>query len=198
MVHIMRVRAVSTGYAGSPGLNTFYFQTPTLADPVTADATTVVARVRAAFMTARALWPPAWTLTTQGVVDVFDATTGDLVDSLTGTGVAVVNGLTGSAFGPLPAAICANIRTLSFIAGRRVQGRAFLSPLASGGDADGSPTATQMTLATTLISDLRAFGTGGPELIVWHRPKLGAGGQACMAIGELVNDKFATLRSRRD
>lgn len=198
MVHIMRVRAVSSGWTGGPGLNTWYFQTPTLADPVTADATTVVARVRAGIFAARTLWPSAWTSHVETAVDVFDSATGDLVDSLTATGVSDNGGGGGASFGPIPAALCVNIRTLTFISGRRVQGRAFLSPLALTDDADGSPTSVQIASAQLLINTLRDFGGSGPELVVWHRPVAGAGGQAAAALGELCADKFAVLRSRRD
>lgn len=198
MVHIMRVRAVSSGWAGGPGLNTFYFQTATLASPVTADATAVVARVRAAFAAATNLWPNTWTLGVQSAVDVFDSATGNLVDSLTGTAVASLAGSNGATFGPLASGLCMNLRTLSFIAGRRVQGRAFLSPVAVLGDPDGTPQATFIAATDSIGAALIGGASPALELVVWHRPKLGAGGQACTVFGTLTRDSFSVLRSRRD
>ena len=87
--------------------------------------------------------------------------------------------------------------TGSIVHGRFLRGHIFLPALTeNSNDPDGTPTATFLTqvnaAAAALIAD------AGSELVVWHRPIAGSGGQFVAVTSSNTADKWAVLRSRRD
>ena len=194
---MLRVRAALTGWQGAPGLMTWYLST-TADDATTALA--CVANVRARLQAAVAqVWPTEVYAQVAGEVDVINAASGDITDTLVVAAPAVVQGAGAGTQAPPATAIQIRLRTASFVAGRRVQGRQFISPLDSSAiQADGTPTAGAVTAILQYVGDLAANWPSGTTQVVWHRPVEGSGGLACDVIGVIVPDKFAVLKSRRD
>ena len=198
MTQMYRVRASSTGWTGGPGLNTFYFQNtdPSVSDSTSAQA--CVDRVRAGFEANKILWPSQHNIQVSGSVDVLIPETGLLSTTYSVTTPVVVTGSNGTAYGPIAAAICVTMTTDTIIDGKRVRGRAFFNPLIVCNDSDGTPQVLRLTNAESIVTTIRGTGTPNPHLVVWHRPKNGAGGAAVPVVSAAARDTFAVLRSRRD
>jgi hypothetical protein len=64
-------------------------------------------------------------------------------------------------------------------------------------DTDGTPTAASIAVVTSGITNLLGSLTAGDALVVWHRPKAGAGGSGGPVTGSICPDRFAVLASRR-
>lgn len=192
---IARVRVALSGWAGGPGLETFYFRPETALEvPTESMALTCANGVRAAFFNLDNFWPAFIVATVNPVVDVIDCANGQLDSSYSVTPPAVVHGTEGGVAGPSPAMLCVNWLTADIIKGHRVRGRSFLGPLKSASDADGSPTTAQLTQCNEFGDDLELSPL---HHVVWHRPKGGEGGAACDVTAHVTNDRFAILRSRR-
>ena len=199
MTTMYRVRVASSGWSGGPGLNTFYFQTsdaPTTTD--SAGALACVTLVRAALQANRQIYPSLTTLVVSSTVDVLTASSGELQTSYAVAEPDPVAGNGAAAYGPTEAMVVLSFLTDDVVGGHRVRGRAFMGPLVAANDADGTPT-SDLRGWIVLIGNALIGGTGGaPQLVVWHRPVSGAGGQALVSTGVSVADKWAVLRSRRD
>lgn len=200
MAVILRARAVLNGWSGAPGLNTWYFSPATPGGSI-ADATDVLARVRAFWNDISGVIPSAVTISTSPTVDAIEATTGTLVGSYAST--APPTNVTGTGATEFYApAVCAllQINTASFVAGRRVGGRSFINPLTEAAVASGS--ASVATIASiTGAAILRITPSSPPTAsfpIVWKRPVNGAGGSVWPVVAFSMPSKLATLRSRRD
>lgn len=194
---MMRVRVTGTGWAGSPSLNTFYFRDLTDFDEA---AQAAVDRVRSFFSTPTLIWPSTVTHSVDGAVDVVDPATGAVTDTLSVAGGAPIPHSSSSGLMTAPAtAGVLTWTTGTFIGGRRVRGRAFISPLRQDAtEANGSPDANFIA-ALNAAGDLVRIAAGLlPELVVWHRPKGVIPGSAAPVIAHSVADKFGVLRSRRD
>ena len=194
---MLRVRATLSGWNGGPGLMTWYAETP-LQDA--AAALRIVTNVRARLA---ATWGQLWTTgisaNVSGDVDVIDAATGLITDTLSVAAPATAPGLTGSALAPPATALQLRLLTATFVAGRRVQGRQFFSPLTSTLiQTDGTPSSTALAILAQGQNDLTTNWASGDFQVVWHRPKAGAGGVAARVTGHAEPDKFAVLTSRRD
>jgi hypothetical protein len=209
MTSIMRVRVVSTGWQGAPGLNTFYFQAGAAGEtPAQTDANLCHTRVRAGFDAFKLQCPVPWTATVSPTVDVLNTETGDLVNSFSTPPTASVIGTAPLGFMPTATMILLRLNTSTFSDGSRIQGRAFLGPVALSDDADGTPTVSMNTAAIAMGEALQDAGIGGVPIIgVWRRPRLAAAGPPIVtaragsfaAITSITSpDKFAVLRSRRD
>lgn len=208
MGRILRVRAASTGWVGAPGLNTFYFRDGDgVVVPDVAAANICIARVRAAFDLAKAMYPTQWSVVVSGQVDVLDDTTGALLQELNGTAGAPVVGTLTDGFSPLVSMVLLRIRTDTITDGKRIQGRAFLGPVGRVTDADGSPQSGAMDVALAMGNHLLTEGTTTSNLVVWRRPREAAAGppvvtarpgSSALATAVSVPDKYAALRSRRD
>lgn len=199
MPEIGRLRFVSTGYGGAPGLNTFYFF-PSGGSTFTAtDAANARAAVEAFFTAAKPVLSNNYTVTSDGLCDRIDVSSGAIVGSVNpGTPVAVA-GSGGVNYGPLASAACISWIT-GFQVGRRLlRGRSFISPLANpafGGD--GRLTASAVSTLSSAGNALIAAASA--DLAIWHRPKpltSGNNGQASSAITLKINQNGAVLRSRR-
>jgi len=209
----MRVRVVSQGWTGAPGLNTFYFKAGPSEDPSEPTLTEVdlaLTRVHAAFASIVSGFPPAWTAVVDPQVDVIEAGTGALVDSITGTTPATVTGTSASTFGPIVVMGLLQLRTTVFSDGSNIRGRAFIGPWANYTDTNGTPGIQVTTGLATMAGELQDAGPGGvPVLAVWRRPRLADPdhlpspitarvGSAANVSSITVPDKWAVLRSRRD
>lgn len=194
---MLRVRVVSTGWSGSPGLSTWYFS-PT-AETV-ADANSVTASVRAFYVYAAEYLPAGVGWQVASEVDVVNPATGAVTDTLVATdALASVPGTKSASIVPPSVVAVLSLLTDTFIAGRRIRGRSFLGPLsqvetltAAGGLGDAAK-----ARYVTGVENLIATG-GDPTIVVWHRPKGGSGGEACPVVGCSVATKLGVLRSRRD
>lgn len=205
---IHRVRAISTGWSGGPGLNTFYFKegAGTVADAAVAQLG--ADRVRAVCAAMAPIFPNAHTFRIDPVVDAIEDTTGTLVTSFGVTPPATVVGTGGGSYGPLPAMFLMSLRTAGVVAGRRVFGRAFVGPVVVGNDADGSPLAASLSYVAAGGAALLAAGPTGPAAVIWSRPFSGTAaplpvrparaGSSYSITDVVVNDKHSVLRSRRD
>jgi len=194
---MIRIRVTGTGWSGGPSLNTFYFTSPT-EDSAAVDE--CVVRVRAGWLAMAANIPGSVIHNVVPEVDIVDPVTGNITNTIPATtpGAPLV-GAAPNTFLPLATAACLTYSTGTFIAGRRVRGRAFISPLtAFTAEANGTP-------ASDLIVAMQAMGTAlmgvaaTSPLVVWHRPKEGGTpGSTALVLSTSVKDSFAVLRSRRD
>lgn len=194
---MLRVRVASSGWIGGPGLNTFYFL------PVTEDANSAldaVTAVRAGLSVGAGAFPTTHLFQVSGDVDQINETTGAITNTFSVAAPAVLaGGAGGVGWLPLASAIVLRFTTGAFIAGRRLRGRAFLSPIAKTFvDADGTPTGPSIAFALALGNSLLGNGGSAGGIVIWHRPVAGAGGQAASVTTCSVQDKFGVLTSRRD
>lgn len=203
--HIFRVRVVSTGWGGSPGLNTFYFLRDDTREPDPATAALdCVTRVRAAMFGVGPSQPSNWTATVDPAVDILNADNGDLLESHIVAAPAAVVGTTSGPFGPQMAMVCGNLITPGIIDGRRVRGRVFIGPTAGTGDYDGTPSPAMVAGVANALNGLAGATSTQVQYAVWSRRKpvslahpTGLGGSAHVISSATVKDSFAVLRSRR-
>lgn len=203
--HVYRVRAVSTGWGGAPGLGTHYFDIGTEGPAGSEDlAEDCSLRVHAYYAAFPALFPSTWKLVVNPVVDVINTDNGELVTSYVTAPGADVVGAQGGAFGPQVAMYCGNLITADVIDGHRVKGRTFLGPLAQGADADGTPIDARVDIFRTALLTLMGGTLDHPSMTVWSRRRgvsvahpTGLGGTAHTVTAITVKDTFAILRSRR-
>jgi hypothetical protein len=194
---MQRIRA-SINYAnpGAPGVITLYTESTGLENDPTAALTT--ARLQDALTAGAGLFSSGTTFVSDSFVDTIDPATGEITassaqDSWTVTGSSL------AALAPPQTAICVTWKTAGIIAGRRVRGRTFLSPLYAGiPDVDGTPTSAAMTAANALAAAWIDNGLTDTFATIWHRPVGGTGGTSERITAYQVRDKFAVLRSRRD
>lgn len=194
---IMRIRTVLTGTVGLPGLNTFYANGAS-STPITADATDMVARVRAFWNAIVATLPTAMTAVVSPQVDLIDPATGALTGGLVGATPLTVTGTGGTAL-PLASMALLVASTGTIVNGRRLQGRSFIGPLAATVNNLGSLGPAQGAVISSAATNMLT-GTTSSVPVVWHRPKLPgpAGGSVAPVTGFVTRTPFAVLRSRRD
>lgn len=198
MPDLYRVRVTLGGWLGAPGLATHYFlEDGSPADTAIERAQDCADRVRAGWVPIAAKQPGIWTCDVQSTVDVLNADTGALIASHSVTAPASLGGTEGTKFGPAAAGLCVNWLTGAFIAGRRLRGRTFISPVNDGVDANGTPTAPHVAAALAMYPILSEHDTGFPLFAVWHRPVSGAGGAAHPVTGTTCRDVYSVLTSRR-
>ena len=125
---IARIKVVTTGWIGAPGLSQFYFS-PTTGTVITpADALNAAAAVRSFYFAIHGNYPTTWTATVQPVVQVIEATTGALLREVAVTPPATVPGITGSAYGATASGIVASWHTSMVFGKHLLRGRTFLLP----------------------------------------------------------------------
>ena len=194
---IMRIRTVISGSQGLPGLSTTYANGAS-ATPVTADAADMVARVRAFWDGIKTLLPSTSIILVSGQVDLLDPANGELTGGLSVTAPSAVLG-TGSESLPQATSILLQCETGVIIAGRRLRGRTFISPVDQVTNIDGLVgSASRNTIITSATTSLTGVTTSAP--VVWHRPKAPGptGGSVSPVTSYNVGSNFAVLRSRRD
>lgn len=191
---ISRVTATWTGFSGAPGYTNFFFAD----DADTTTANTMVTATLSFFNTLRSMFPTGVTISVSPEVAQIDEASGTLEGFVYADDPAFA--VTGSGAGTYsaPTGAVVNWRTEQVNRGRRVRGRTFLVPLSGGSfQADGTISNTALADLRDAASDLITAAAGVP-LVVWSRPRNGAGGVAAIVTSSSVPDMAAVLRSRRD
>lgn len=204
---MLRVRVVGSGWTGGPSLNTFYF-TDGNEDLVAAQE--AYDRVHTAFVGVATIYPSDIPHTVDPQVDVMNPVNGDVTGTFIVDPLAVIPGGAPDSSRQAPhTALLVKLITATFSAGRKLQGRAFLSPLYSQmTDGGGTPTAEAIVRGNQFGLDLLGLAAGGTLLSVWRRPReadpdhvppiTARDGQVAPVEVVSTPDKFAVLRSRRD
>lgn len=198
MVDMLRVRAVTSGWIGGPGLWQWYFDTVDQQTPTTAEATEASARVRAAVFLLAPLFPASWSCQVDPSVTIMTPGSGEVQDVLTADSPDVVDGTGSEDYGPTVLAAVARWRTGVFVAGHHVQGRTFIGPTQIHDTVTGQPDGTLIDTVEDFQAALADSGTENVQLGVWHRPKAGSGGALYPVSSFLCSPKFGILRSHRD
>jgi hypothetical protein len=197
MASMLRVRVVGTGWTGAPGLNTFYFGIT--ATPDAGDLQDVYDRVRGFFTGVAAIFENDTTWTVDTAVDELDPATGVLIGSATvGTPGAAVVGTGTDGLAPTSSMCTLALGTNTFIAGRRLRGRAFLGPLNKGAIVNGSFSSSAIAIVDGVAPDLSDTSNGAAVNVVWHRPVGGTGGSVGDVTAWQSRSALGVLRSRRD
>lgn len=193
---MMRARCSIQYGSGSPGVMTMYGVGP-------AEDTTECQILESRLKNAISAWLSLFSSATttfrhDGFVDVIDPATGALQNRRTTAG-GIQTPTAGGGQSPPVLALCVNWLTSTFVGGRRVRGRTFLSPLAGGvADANGLPLSAVQTAANNGAAQWILKGATAVDTVVWHRPKGIAPGSTAVVTGTALDPKFAVLRSRRD
>lgn len=200
----MRVRAISTGYTGGPGIATFHFATST-APQDNAAAVLACDRVRDAYTAGKAVIPGVVTVSVSAAVDEIDEATGTLTGTLSGNASSVAGDSTDNSIGPAPSGLLATWLTGGVAGTHRVKGRTFLVPVPKGAaDVDGTPTALALSRVALFAGAMNSPGATDVIFGVYSRPFAGKIGIPARAgtfhgcTGYTVPDEFVVLRSRRD
>jgi len=194
---IARVQTVFTGWPGGPGLQTSFYHLDSMW-AWSGYFQNALDGVVAAYSSALGLFSSGETITVQPIVDIFEDTTGEMLESYEGD-TDPLSGGGGATWAPTATGICVTWRTPGIVNNKRVRGRSFLVPVSgAAAEDDGTPTSTAIAQAQTwaagMIGGLSPYG----DLVVWHRPINGAGGSSHIVTSNTVTDQFAVLRSRRD
>lgn len=204
---MFRVRVVSNGWVGAPGLSTFYFTSTVENATVAAD---VAGRVRTFYNTISNQWRSHVTFQVSPQVDVVNPVNGQVTASFIITTPAVVTGTSvASLTGPPQVAVLVRWLTGNFEAGRRIVGRTFLTQMAASVyDSQGQVATSTVNTVTPAAVALIGVVDADPQAVVWRRPRLaepGAtppvtarDGAAFNMTEAIVPTKPATLNSRRD
>lgn len=204
MASIQRLRAVWTGFPGSPGLSNFYFT----------DAAASQGNLRAFFFAISGFLPPDVTVSVNPGGDVLDDATGTLTSVWAGTLQDPVVG-SGPTEYAAPVGFLARWETLTIRSGSRLRGRTYLVPASSltFNGTDGS--IGELNLANIRAACFDFVGAVTPNMLVWQRPRAaraayvdGYGkpvkalasrvGSSAVVTSSSVPDMAVVLRSRRD
>lgn len=195
---MLRVRTTLSGWTGGPGLTTHYF-TATTEDA--AAAARCRAYVHTYFTTLASLLTAAqarWDV--QAEVDIITSADGHITDTFTDTTAYGASGDAGGGTAPPATAILLRHVTNTYVAGKRLRGRSFISPVGVVIFAtDGSmATAAQTNTNAAGVTWLASFSSGD-KLVVWHRPKKGmTDGYSGIVTALACQGKGSVLTSRRD
>lgn len=204
MANILRVTAKWSGFNGAPGYSVLHFSVLGLGtdggefpDSTYADG---AAQKTANFFSAiESLIPDPITITVEPEIEMLDETNGQLIEVFAAPSTpAAVGTNTGFYAGPVGAVV--NWRSNAVRNGRRIRGRTFLVPLASG--AYGQDGSLLPSSQATLQAAATAFGStaAAPFLGIWARPTTSEStdGQWAAIASSTVPTLAAVLRSRRD
>jgi phage FluMu protein gp41 len=194
---VLRVRTVLSGWTGGPGLQTFYFN---VVDPDTAAVQDCVDGVRVWWLTyASVLLYNGASALTDPEVDVIDHTTGQVTDTIVCSAPLVVTGNGGTSLTSPALAGLVRLRTNGFIAGRRVQGKIFVSPMASNSvEASGLMVEARRVIFEEGMETLKSQTSLSGYPVVWSRPRVGLAGSMHAITSSSAAAKIAVLKSRRD
>lgn len=194
---MLRVRTTLSGFTGGPGLMTNYFQCTT---EDAAAATRCVAYVQSLLTTSLRviLWNVvAWEV--QHEVDEITTADGHTIDTHTASGANTGVGTAGATAAPIASAALLRWITSTYVAGKRLRGRSFISPLAQAAvDGAGTMNGTSLTAINGNMTGWLSGFTAGDKAVIWHRPVGGVGGYAGDITSGVMQDKIAVLVSRRD
>lgn len=203
MATLDRHRVAWTGFAGAPGISTFYF----------AAGYPVNTALRAFFQGLVNYLPTGCTTQVEPTGDEMDSSTGALIGAWADTAVSPSVGLDSNAYSAVSGALL-RWQTATYLSGRRLRGHTYLVPL--GGDqydTSGTLTSGFVTTVGGLMTTLLT-ATGG-SMYVWQRPRLAAsaytdrrgvvhpaitsrGGGYAPVITGAVRSEVTELRTRRD
>jgi hypothetical protein len=185
MANLYRIRTVMTGVAGSPYLNTLFFQeaTGTAQQAVTAVATFWGA------VDAQMHQDVIWDI--EQDVEVIDDTTGQIQSVVTTTGGSGNGALTDDLLPPATQALI-RWRTGVFVGGREIRGKTYIPALTEVSSVAGQVASSAQTAFQNAANTL--VGTANANLAVWSRKN---GVSEDVTSGSVWN-QFAVLRSRRD
>lgn len=191
---ITRITAQWTGFRGAPGYSNFFFDGALSTEGGVAAAAVAV---RGFFQAIREQLPSGSRIDVQATADIIDEASGQITSVVDFAQPAQVLGSSTGSYSAATGAVV-NWNTQDYVNGRRVRGRTFIVPLASGsfdssGDIAGATLTTLRTAADALVT-----ATLDAPLCVWHRPVGGAGGSSHVVSSATVPDLGAVLRSRRD
>jgi len=199
-LEVGRIKVVTQGWVGGPGLSQLHFVPTTGVVLVVGDCNAAAAAVTAFYANLVAYYPSGWTAQVQPVVQIFEASTGALLREQAITPVSVVSGSGSGSWGPTATGAVAVWHTSAVINGRLLKGRTFLNPLiASSYNSSGRLSGTVQTGIQSSGAVLAALST--PIMAVWHRPfpnAAAANGAVGHMSGCTVPDAESMLRSRRD
>lgn len=203
MTAILRVRAVGSGAAGSKQSLVQTYWRPGTSGGSTADATDVVARVRACLFAAVGAFSTSYNYRLLQEVDVIDDATGQLTGSFTGSAVAVVNGTATGDLLPSQTAYVIRAFTGVIVRGKLLKGRVFLAGATEGvNDVGGVPTAGPVSSLNSAFSGLLTGGSTASFPVIWSRPK-GRFGVTALGTSDAVTgysvrtDMWGSQRNRR-
>lgn len=195
---IGRIKVVTSGWTGGPGLSQLYFTGATHGTVTNGDCVTAAAAVNAFYASTQGYYPTTWSNAVDGTVQVIDATTGALLREETITPPAPNGGTGGTSWGSTASGILVAWHTGAVFGRRLLRGRTFCTPVSANAyGANGQ----------VLVAARAAFAAAGATLavktpwsmVVWHRPSPGGsnGGYGTMT-GASSPVAEAILRSRRD
>ena len=182
-----RVRVAWTGFAGAPGVSTFY----------TSTTVTDMAPIRTFFTSINTLFPNSFQFQVANSGDIVQEATGQIVGGWAGPAQAVVPGQASGASYAAPVGTMVRWGTSAVIAGRRPIGKTFLVPMDRVVfDTNGTLTSTAITTIQNAANALLTSLVDGLRL--WARPTDTRAGGSLAILTALVPDKAVVLRSRRD
>jgi hypothetical protein len=169
---IMRARTTYNlgGTQGHQALLQTYWR-PGTSPGSTADATDILARVRACLLAAQSAIGNGVTFTAQSEVDALDDATGAITGSFAGALPATVAGT--MAGDPMPASVAYLMKaTTNLIVGPRLlKGRLFVGgPTETANSGNGGPITGQLTTMNGAFNGLLTGGATASFPVVWHRP----------------------------
>jgi len=209
MTSVYTVRAVWSGFTGSPGYSNFHFM------DIGTDAgrNAAGAAVRLFFFNQTAFLLSTWSVAVQSEVTEHDMATGTLLGAATMTTVPTsVPGTSSSASWAGGSGYSIKWNTGMVWNGRRVTGRTFMVPAVSCFEADGTLLATAITTIGAAAQAL--INTVGAEFAVWSKvftkptgtmtvdeakafKQQQISGNVAPVTGYFVKDTAAQLRTRR-
>jgi hypothetical protein len=186
MTDIAKVVVSWSNFTGQPGYSVFYKVAAGL----------VTTNLRTFYDSIKAYLPSNLAIQVPNSGDVINDATGVLSGSWSTATNLVVTGTSSSVYAAGSGAV-AKWRSSGIVAGRRVVGRTFLIPLTGGAfDTNGTLLAAPLLILQNAAAALVTAEAG--NLLVWHRPKAGAGGLSFPVVSSDVPDRSALMRSRRD
>lgn len=197
---IGRMRVTLNGFAGAPGVNTFFFFGSSPSTFTATDAAQARTALETFFGALKTFYPNTTSILCDSSADILDPVTGLVAGSVSAgaaTGITGTGGLSGA---PRSAAMCISWSTGQAVGRRILRGRTFLSPTVVGvWGSDGNLQSSYIATATTAAQAL--VDAAGADLAIWHRPKpltSGNNGLAANVVSFKINKVGAVLRSRRD
>jgi len=157
--------------AGHSGLLTTYWR-PGTGGGSNADATDMLARVRAALFGCRANYGVNCTYTPVLTCDAIEDTTGALTGSFTGTTPLAIAGTAAGDVMPFNNAFLVKWLTSSVVNGRKLQGRTFMAGCTEAqNNASGVPNGADITAIAAAFLGTLTGGATASFPVVWNRPR---------------------------
>lgn len=186
MANVQRVVVDWTGFTGAPGYTVHY----------RGEADVTTSHLATFYESVKAMFPPVVNVRVRNQGDLLDASTGALVGSWSTAANAATIGTGASSYAGGAGAVV-RWMTNGISNGRRIRGRTFLVPCATGVfESNGTLSPTALTTINNAAVALLTAEAG--NLVVWHRPRNHSGGSSNPVTASDVPDRSALLRSRRD